>query len=511
MTELINVEKANENNLLWPPIADALDTFLKRRTSGGEGYEKTWRLIHVWEAIVTTLSELGMARLREEDTDYTKQIYRKCREHLYGRSWDLISKSFNTYQGALDGSAMRRLDILMELSSNEASQMNSPFLKSLYKFLISPSIDLSYLIAAWARVCEVPDDSRNSGKNQVRNAMKQVNTFRNRFAHVPFPYDGLDEIADALENVTEQLFSIEPMPWQIFPDERIESPLTGAIHWKDRYLRGNMPFKAESYTSNPVCVFPAKKKKVSTAESWNCQPFIYIDSMVRPYILTRLLSHSSGRWEFTRFRAEANSVIQKDEPGWLEILPIPIEAEYRTAESSTEDKQEADLIATLSNASENSRSEITETRSTNEFEEALRQIRNSEYEPAIDYFSRLVEARPEYHVGWLRLGHAQRELAVRMRVNNPEKAKNLFAESTESLTKASSHLDPNRGAQALYECSKTYYHWGRFINNYDYLGKALENAETAYALSPDTSYETWIDYLKRNAPITAPLEKQVEE
>ena len=101
------LRKLNENNLLWVPIADAVGTFLRRRAGSCEGYERTWRLIHMWEAIATTLSNISVARLR--DVDSAKHIYRKCREHLYGRSWNALSKSFDSYQGALDGSAVRRL------------------------------------------------------------------------------------------------------------------------------------------------------------------------------------------------------------------------------------------------------------------------------------------------------------------------------------------------------------------------------------------------------------------
>ena len=401
-----NIEKANENNLLWVPIADAVDTFLKRRVGECEDYERIWRLIHVWEAIATTLSNLAVARLR--DLDSAKHIYRKCREHLYGRSWNAISKTFDIYQGALEGSAVRRLDILMALASHENAE--SAYLTSLRTFLLASPIDLSRLVVAWARVCEVPEDARTAKDAQVRDAMRHINVFRNRFAHIPFPYDGLEDIADALEHVTEQLFSIDPRPWQSFPDARTENPLIGAIHWRDRLLRGSTYSRAQTQTSEAFCVFPAIPKKNTAPETWNCQPFIFIDSMIRPQILTRLLS-SVGRWEYTRFRAEANSVTQKEEPQWLSLLPIPTEDEYRTTESVKEDKEEAKLVAAFSQTSGTSDLSVSNgVRTANDFEEALRQIRNEEYEPAIEYFARLVKARPEYHVGWLRLGHAQREI-----------------------------------------------------------------------------------------------------
>lgn len=495
MAKLDNIEKANENNFLWVPIADAVDTFLKRRAGGCEGYERTWRLIHVWEAISTTLSNVSVARLRDIDSE--KQLYRKCREHLYGRSWNAMSKSFDKYQGALDGSAVRRLEILTAISNDEST--DSLFLSSLRTFLRSPSINLSRLVLAWARVCEVPDDVQASENTQVRDAMRHINGFRNRFAHIPFPYDGLDEIADALEEVTEQLFTIDPKPWQSFPDERLESPLMGAIHWRDRFLRGSMHFRSPNQNEGISCVFPAIPKKNILPEIWNCQPFIFIDSMIRPHILTRLLSQSAGRWEYTRFRAEANSVIQKEEPQWLSLLPTPTELEYQTVESVNEDNEEAKLVATLTHSTEvGDLPASIETRSVNDFEEALRQIRNEEYEPAINYFAKLVNIRPEYHVGWLRLGHAQREFAVRIQVSNPEQAKKLFSESIKSLTTAANHIDSNRIAQALYERSKANYHWGRLTGDEAILRQSLDDVEQAYTIVDDTTYVSWIDYLKRN-------------
>src|SRR6266581_4247761 len=108
-----NLEKANATNLLWPPLSDAVDTFLKRRTTGAEGYERLWRLIHVWEAVSISLAGAGVAHLRKVEN--LAPHFRRCREHLHGRTWSPVTQSFNYYTGALDGSALAWLNILQEL------------------------------------------------------------------------------------------------------------------------------------------------------------------------------------------------------------------------------------------------------------------------------------------------------------------------------------------------------------------------------------------------------------
>ena len=63
MKELPNIERASEHNFLWPWIADAVDTFLRRREAA-DAYERIWRLIHIWESITTVLSGAIAARLQ---------------------------------------------------------------------------------------------------------------------------------------------------------------------------------------------------------------------------------------------------------------------------------------------------------------------------------------------------------------------------------------------------------------------------------------------------------------
>jgi tetratricopeptide (TPR) repeat protein len=496
--ELIGLERSNESNLLWPTLSDAVDTFLKRRASGAEAYERTWRLIHVWEAIAISIASAAVARLRGHDA--FKSQYLKCREQMHGRTWNDFSKSFDRFQGALDGSATARHNILWEISNH--AYEGSAFLSAMRAFLVSPVVHLEELAQGWSRICDVPNEARGADAYTVREALRHVNTFRNRIAHVPFPYDGLEAVATALENATEELFSADPKPWQSFQsDDRLESPLTGSLLWRGRSLRGNMPYRAATDSEDAQFCFPPLAKKDGDPERWGCAPFIHIDAMLRPYVLTRLRSEASGVWEFTRFRAEANSVLTREEPKWLGTLPSPTEVEYDRPTDKQEQKAETEALA-LTDQSEGvdalagAMDENAKVVST--FEEALRLVRNDDYEPAIQYFERLVANKPEYHIGWLRLGNAQREWAMRLRLSDPFQADRVFTDAIESLSRASGHIDAAREAQAFYERSKAFYHRGRLLASDGDLGQSLRDARKAFSLAADTSYQSWIAYLEQH-------------
>ncbi len=490
-----NMEKAKENRLLWPPISDAVDTYLRRRASNADGYELTWRLVHVWEAIAATLSAAAVTRLREEPK--FEPLYRRAREYYHGRFWDPIAQGFNRSQSGLDGSATRRIDVLWDISNGDVS--SSRFLTSLQSFLLAKEIDLSPLVKEWERICEVPDETKASGKFAVREALRHVNTFRNRFAHVPFPYDVLRDVSDAYARVTEQLFSFAPAPFSSFTqDESLESPLCGSILWKDRAMRGGENFRTVSeWPAGYGFSYPPIAKKSSPAESWSASPFVHVDSMLRPYVMTRLTSITSGTWEFTRFRAEASSVIAIQNAEAVADLPAPTQAEYSTPQDAA-DRAEAKEIEETVQAQAPSSATLAQDEPSS-FDEALRFVRNEDFEPAIRYFQRYVEARPAYHIGWLRLGHAQRELAMRRRFADPEGAATLFDSAIESLSQATGHVERNRKAQALYERSKAYYHRGNFLSQHEDLGSASKDASEACDLSPDTSYESWREYVTNHA------------
>jgi hypothetical protein len=58
MEKLANIEASDENDWLWPPLADAVGAFLRRRDEDASAYERIWRLIHVWESVTITLASL---------------------------------------------------------------------------------------------------------------------------------------------------------------------------------------------------------------------------------------------------------------------------------------------------------------------------------------------------------------------------------------------------------------------------------------------------------------------
>jgi len=223
MNELPNIERASENNFLWPSIADAVDTFLRRREHA-DAFERIWRLIHIWESVVTTFCGAVAARLRQADTD-TNGLFLKVREHLYGVSFDKIDKRLKASQGAFDGINDRRIDILRVIQKSDV--VPGEFLSRLKQFLDWPETctgelptesdennrktvrrALAALLDMWKRVCDVPSDAEYAETFKVMNLISAVNTFRNRYAHVPFPYDPIAPLAEGLEQLTDCLFAI---------------------------------------------------------------------------------------------------------------------------------------------------------------------------------------------------------------------------------------------------------------------------------------------------------------
>lgn len=501
MTHTREMDKANEANGLWPPIADAVDTFLKRRATGADAYERIWRLIHVWEAISITLVGAGVSRVRDIDSE--SAVFRRCREHLHGRAWDSVTRSFNSYQGVFAGSAQARISILDELSA--ADDQGSGFLRSLKTFLTADQLSAESLVTLWARICDVPDTASNATGLSVRGAMRLINEFRNRIAHVPFPYDSLGGLADALEDTTERLFAITPHAWQVFPDEgRLENPMCGLILSGDRTLYGGAHRHNESPCDQLRFSYPPHKKPTSKKESWDSEPFLFVDSMLRPHVMTRL--RGAGTWEFTRYRAEANAVIYHEAPQWQRHTEPPTESQYLTPEVVQEAREEQAIVASLALQG----ATPTDPGHATDFEQALRLIRNGDYEPAINYFAAVVGTRPDYHTGWLRLGHAQRELAMRRRGVDGDAAINLFNESIASLSEATKHAYPERRAQALYERSKAYFHRSRFISSIEDHANSMHDALGAAGIQPDTRYRSWVTYLKDHPP-TGLDERQVSD
>jgi len=464
-----NIESANNSGFLWPTIADALDTFLRRRHNHADAYERVWRLIHVWEAVEITLAVTAMARVRQDNN--TVDLLRRQREFFYGKAWDHVTQSFKSMQGAADGGIDQWISILDEVA--KPKDLDGRFLIALQNFLRSEHIQMGPLLTAWAKACDVPPDFKRQGAVEVRQAMRYVNSFRNRFAHVPFPHDPLAEVSEALEVATEELFSVPPLPTSHEKGGK-SSPLTGAVRFDRCFFHGNqLESLIEASTAQLEFLFPCQKRG-DTIEKWPAQTFIHIDAMMRPHILTRV--KGLDVCEYTRFRAEANAVLAFRDPNLIEMLPELVKAEYQVKEEPEPEPHPTREVTML---------------------DAIEAIRTEDYDSAITFFERLTKERPDYHIGWLRLGHARREKAVRIASDHGEDALKVLRTAEEDLKQAAKHIDPEYRALAHYERSKVFFHLARLQHeDNDSRHLSQEEAEEACNLSTETKYQTWWDYLQ---------------
>ncbi len=478
MKETPNIDLASSSGFLWPPIGDALDTFLRRRHSGAEAYERVWRLIHVWEATEITLAVAAIAKLLESEP--AGSTCRRAREFFYGVSWNQVTRSFNESQGAAAGSIDQWINIIEEVC--KADLRTGLFLPALRRLVEAEAVHFRALALAWGRACDYPDELLNEQDEpfRVRQAMRYVNALRNRIAHVPFPFDALGELADTLEAATEELFSVAPTP-SSHEKGGESSALTGAFRAGRCFLRGSQAprWLTESQGDSVAFVFPCVEKAASI-ESWLAQSFVYLDPMKRPHVLTRVKGFDVA--EYTRFRAEANALVVQADSGIDFKLPRPALREYQ-AEEEIAAVQPQDAEAAISK------------------EEAIEAIRLEDYDKAIPYFERLVIDRPDYHVGWLRLGHAKREKAVRLAPNDRPAAVDLLIEASRATERGVGHRDPEYQALAHYEASKVYYHLSRLERGQlSYGEQTRRHARDAVALSPELKYQTWLQYVERWVP-----------
>ncbi len=482
------LNKAYRQLHLWPPVHAAVDVFMKRKATSAEPYELAWRLIHVWECIAILLAEACTARMMTLD-GYDKHV-RTIREKCYGRSWNQSESSFDKWTGALDGSIDRWIEILEYVSTIEIE--TSSFLSGVTTFLNSSSneegkqtlVDIAPLINAWMKACDVPSGIK-AERCSVKVALKTVNSFRNRFAHVPFPYDAVEGVYKTLEMCTEELFSARPYSGSP------QGPLCGAIALGENLMKGSLT------TTNPIpeqttkLSFVYGLSKNSADEVWPTTLFIHVDKMFRPYVLTRL-KDSAGLWEYTRYLAESNAVITVGAPKFLDEFPVPAEGEYEAPEDAAiDEKAREDAVAKAVPSKQD-----TQVRS---MFQAVSAIRERRFLEAIQYLEGLVRERPDYHVGWLRLGHARREWAVDLRHTaagdvTPQQLE-LLRTSLESLNQAKDHVDRQYKAEACYQASKTYYRLWRIEKHGTTLDEALKQAYDAGETYPDSKYESWSEYL----------------
>jgi hypothetical protein len=484
------LEKARKHDCLWPTVADAVDTYVRRRV-GAHGYERLWRLIHIWESVEITLAAVGITRLASEESrtgDFRDDL-RKCRELCYGQSWDSDEGAFKSQQGAFDGSIDRWIDILWSLARLESPPGN--FLPKLKAFLEVEAIGLGSFLEVWRNACDVPVKAVNK-ELSVKECIRHVNIFRNRYAHVPFPPLQIDKIADALEDVTEQLFREKgeengPEPWNS------RGVLTGAMMLPEKYLRGSggssftPPDDVDVSELSFVFTYDQKGKE---HEHWYAAPFAHLDaSMMNGYILTRLKNADLGTWEYTRFRAETSPVVPVENADWLTRFPPPRPTDYPKPEVVPETPVAVPSTKSATAPPQPAR-DLT-------FSEAIDAMRHEEFKPAIEFFRDLVKQKPAYHIGWLKLGISLRERAVRLPEEEQKDAIFDLEESIKALTKATEHIDPEYQASALYERSKARFRLARLAPKATSLPEARKDAAEASKISADTRYFTWVEYLER--------------
>ena len=132
--------------------------------------------------------------------------------------------------------------------------------------------------------------------------------------------------------------------------------------------------------------------------------------------------------------------------------------------------------------------------------DAIEAIRSEEFDSAISFFEELTRERPNYHIGWLRLGYARREKAVRRAHDDSDEAVRLLNLSLNDLAKAAEHVDPEYQAQALYERSKSAYQLARlFPESAQDRSTCLADAEAACSKSDEKKFLTWLEHIQATA------------
>ncbi len=482
---------ALRQQLLWPSIHAAVDVYQRRRASNADNYELIWRLIHICECVVITIASAAISRIRDLGRD---QDFLKLRERCYGVTWNATEASLEKGQGALDGSIDKWIEIIQYIATCPPESVESSrFLVACQSFLMGSKteaeqqdyyIDLAPLVRAWSRACDVPPNVQPE-KVSVKDTLQAINSFRNRFAHVPFPYDQLQEICREFESCTFRIFEIKPTA------KNDESPLSGSFAIKESLLRGagyrNTPETWQA-VHHEAFVWGGKN---SGMEVWNGRPFILLDKMMRPYLLSRL-KNDAGSWEYIRYLAEANAVYGLNDPDLLKLLPRPSEADYRIK------KEEEVLTTAVAQGGEGAQFSAGTPVTTRE--QAIAAVRDRDFEPAIQFFKQEVEKKPHYHSGWQRLGFAQREYGVDLIETDRDTAEKLLRESVGSFTHAASHNDPQYEAEAYYNRSKSHWRLWRLTGERQEYESAVQDAQRAATAFYDHKFVSWREFLKENVP-----------
>jgi len=476
--------------MLWPSVHAAIDVYQRRRSSSADHYELIWRLIHICECVAITLASAAITRIRDIGG---APDYLKLRERCYGVTWNSTEGALEKSLGALDGSIDKWIEILQHIATFSID--GSKFLTGLQTFLVGPSnnqethsVDLSPLARAWARACDVPP-SVTAGKVSVREVIQAVNTFRNRFAHVPFPYDQVQDIYRELEACIFKIFEIPPTA------ANDESPLSGCFALKGSVLRGSGHYKTPENWTNPEHETFAWGKQAEL-ETWHARPFVFLDRMMRPYMLSRL-KNEAGSWEYIRFLAEANAVYSLSDPDLLKLLPRPAESDYP---KHTDDDEQPAAVGHEAQQKETlpPQPPAPKKKDVTNRDDAFAAVKERNFEPAIEFFKKETEQRPHYHSGWQRLGFAQREYGVDLMETDQEKAEDLLRESIKSFARATGHADPQYAAEAYYNRSKSHWRLGRLTQDQLQMKDAIRDADDAAQRFYDHRFVSWSEFLKEN-------------
>jgi hypothetical protein len=220
-------------------------------------------------------------------------------------------------------------------------------------------------------------------------------------------------------------------------------------------------------------------------EAWAARPFVHLDDMMRPYVLTRL-KNEEGAWEYTRYLAEANAVLRVTEPSWPKTLPQPDKAEYvSVGQANPAEIEDAKLDADR---------RIAQPITTRD--QAIQALREKNYKPAIEYFQREVKDRANYHSGWQRLGYAQREYAAHLlEIGRDAEAISELRASIASYDRAINHFDNRYSAEAYYHRSKARWRLWKLTESPEELQGVLSDADIAAHKFYEDRFVGWREFL----------------
>jgi tetratricopeptide (TPR) repeat protein len=127
---------------------------------------------------------------------------------------------------------------------------------------------------------------------------------------------------------------------------------------------------------------------------------------------------------------------------------------------------------------------------------AHRAIKQRDFATVIDLYRPYLQSNPQYHVGWIELGYALREIGRKKKeAGDPQGALVLFQESLSALNSAMEHRDVFYRAEAEYHKSKTLIRIGALTRDPARRTDAVTAARRAQDFFPLPKYESWLNHL----------------